>query len=53
MRHCLSLDVGLERKTEFKRYFTGKRWGPMGDGYLGNEDLFCIVLLCILPTSSS
>ena len=53
MKQCLSLGVGFERKTEFKRYFIGKRWGPICDGYAGHEDLFCIVLLRILTTSSN
>ena len=31
---------------------SGSRWMIKPSGYLGHEDLFCIVLLCILATSS-
>ena len=30
----------------------GGQWVPCGHDYLGYEDLFCTVLLCILATSS-
>ena len=48
----LALFIVMLPKAYLTSYFrmSGSRWVVIPHGYLGHEDLFCTVLLCILAT---
>ena len=52
--HPLALFVAMLSKTHLTLHtrMSDSTWVIIPCGYLGHEDLFCVVLLCILATSS-